>query len=92
MIYRRLLLLALIFVPASASAFMEIPFCPLGGPPGWFNRMTDNHHNYRYPPGFYPMAYPPAYQAYPGYQQPYMVPADQAGKPGLVNEADVPKH
>ncbi len=38
--YRRLLFLFLIFVPAISVAFPEIPFCPLGGPPGWFNRFA----------------------------------------------------
>ena len=60
-------------------AFPEIPFCPLGGPPGWWNRMVDDddHH---YPPPYYPpppvtpywnQAYPysyvPRYPLYPAY-------------------------
>jgi len=47
----RLMLLSSLLLPAGAMAFgfPELPFCPLGGPPGWFNRLTGQHHR-RYPP------------------------------------------
>ncbi len=28
---------------AFSFSFPEIGFCPLGGPPGWFNRVTGQH-------------------------------------------------
>jgi len=41
----------------------EFSFCPIGGPPGWFNRMTGQHdHDWRY-------SYPPPYP-YPNYITP----------------------
>ncbi len=51
------LLLIVSMFPAIALSFSfpEIGFCPLGGPPGWFNRMTGQHDRYYYPP-------PPMYQ------------------------------
>ncbi len=60
-----------IIVPGMAHAgFPEIPFCPLGGPPGWFNTLFDLDDRPRYPPPYvrYPSAYapPPA----PGYFYP----------------------
>ncbi len=58
--------------PAVAVALPEIPFCPLGGPPGWLNRLTDDddHH---YPPPYYP---PPPVAPYwsPVYPAPYVLP------------------
>ena len=70
------ILLAPTLLPQSASAgFPEPAFCPLGGPPGWFNRMTGQHHKRRYlpPPGYAPArplrwrepAYYPPYQSLP---------------------------
>ncbi len=45
------------------AGFPELPFCPLGGPPGWFNRLTDRDH--RSPPPYwlrYPLRpSPPSY-------------------------------
>jgi len=76
----------MLLISSSASAFPEIPFCPIGGPPGWFNRMTDNHSDYRYPPKFYPMPYPPAYQFYPGFQQPYMTPVNELPRPNTSGQ------
>jgi len=72
----------------TASAFPEIPFCPIGGPPGWFNRMTgDSYNQYRYPPAGYPLtypqAYPPAYPAYP-YSTPARVPLHRGVNPGAA--------
>jgi hypothetical protein len=62
-----LLLLGLATTNAHAFFFPEMPFCPLGGPPGWFNRITNNHHSYRhYPPRMYSPA--PYYQ--PRWQNP----------------------
>lgn len=72
-----------LFVPlaigsAGAVALPEIPFCPLGGPTGWWNRLTDDDHRY-YPPPYYPppvivpywnqpypYGYVPQYPVYPG--------------------------
>jgi hypothetical protein len=52
---------------AGATSFPEFPFCPLGGPTGWMNRITgyddydgyDRYNRYdRYPPpGYYPSPY-----------------------------------
>jgi hypothetical protein len=36
-----------------AQAFPEIPFCPLGGPPGWLNRIFDDDDHRYYPPPYY---------------------------------------
>ena len=57
-----LALLAAGILPASAMAdFPEIPFCPLGGPPGWFNRLKgDDHRYYPPPPRYYPAQARPA--------------------------------
>ncbi len=74
-----LLVLAML-VPSVVQALPEIPFCPLGGPTGWWNRLTDDDDDRYYPPPFYPppmytpywnQAYPygyvPLYPVYPGY-------------------------
>jgi len=58
MIVKKLLLLSLMLGPAGAAAFPEIPFCPLGGPPGWYNRIFNDDHRYRPPPPYYRPAYP----------------------------------
>ena len=65
MMLKRLLLIGSMLVSTSISAFPEMPFCPLGGPTGWFNRMAGG-------PGYYPppaMLYPPPYRPMvaPGY-------------------------
>ena len=47
---------------ASSFRFPEIGFCPSGGPPGWFNRMTGQQNNRRYyspPPPMLQPLYPP---------------------------------
>jgi hypothetical protein len=67
-----LTLFCLSFSPASL-ALPELPFCPAGGPPGWFNhfvnRHTNNpwHHYQAYPvPQYYqPGHYPIRHQAQP---------------------------
>jgi len=72
MTFRQLLILLLLFGSAKAAAFPEIPFCPLGGPPGWFNRIAgDNDRYYWRPPvhANYPQPYQPAYL--PGYNTGY---------------------
>jgi len=52
---RAALLIPLLIGSADAWAFPEIPFCPLGGPTGWWNRMTDDDdHRYYRPPPYYP--------------------------------------
>jgi hypothetical protein len=75
------LLIPLMIGSASVSAFPEIPFCPLGGPPGWWNRMVDDDDDRRYyPPPYYPpsarapywnsvkpYSYYPQYPVYPSY-------------------------
>jgi len=64
-------LLGLAFiVPGMANAgFPEIPFCPLGGPPGWVNTLFDSDDRPRYPPPY--VRYPPAYAPpAPGYFYP----------------------
>ncbi len=57
-----LITLIILIVPIAASAgFPEFGFCPLGGPPGWVNRITGNHdrpyYNYWRPPMYYPVQY-----------------------------------
>ena len=54
-IYRLVILLILSVAAKSSYAFPEIPFCPLGGPPGWMNRLT--HHHRHYIPPYYPASY-----------------------------------
>ncbi len=84
--HRRLKQLVL-FVPLAIGstvtvALPEMPFCPLGGPTGWWNRLTDDDDRY-YPPPYYPppvivpywnQAYPygyvPQYPVYPGPRYP----------------------
>lgn len=68
------LILAGITLPSMASGFSfpEIAFCPLGGPPGWFNRMTGQHDRRYYapPPRVMRPVYPPV--APYGWQSPVM--------------------
>ena len=74
---RAVLALPLLVAGATAQALPEFPFCPLGGPTGWWNRLTDDDDRY-YPPPYYPpppvllywnQAYPygnvPRYPLYP---------------------------
>jgi hypothetical protein len=59
-------LMALLFAVTAEARFPEFSFCPLGGPPGWFNRLSGQSHRY-YPPPPYPLQAPviPYYRAYP---------------------------
>lgn len=50
------------------AAFPEIPFCPLGGPPGWANRIFDDRDDYYPPPAYYRAPY---WQGYPQYSPVY---------------------
>ena len=70
---RRLLIIPLLFLSLEAKAFFfpEIPFCPLGGPPGWANRIYNDDY-YRYPPPGYTAGY--WYRPYRG-SYPYSSPA-----------------
>jgi hypothetical protein len=63
-----LLVLALLLVPGAVQALPEIPFCPLGGPTGWWNRLTDDDDDRYYPPPFYP---PPQFRPYWNQAYPY---------------------
>jgi hypothetical protein len=63
----KILVAALLMLPMNAIAFPEIPFCPIGGPPGWYNRMVDNDRYYPPPPAYYPLPVAPAYRGYPVY-------------------------
>jgi hypothetical protein len=74
---------------ATTSAFPEFPFCPAGGPPGWFNYFNDKHDKNiwrrysqynpyiqnagRYP-GYPVPAYGPAYLQNNYLQPPYSYP------------------
>ena len=62
---RVVLVLSLLVGAATAQALPELPFCPLGGPTGWWNRVTDDDDRY-YPPPYYP---PPPVAPY--WNQPY---------------------
>lgn len=73
-----------VITPTTVYSFRlpEIDFCPLGGPPGWFNRITgQNDRRYYGPPppmlkpGFTPV--PPVnwYPAAPIQQQPVYFPS-----------------
>ena len=86
MLCRRLFLVALMFSPASVQAFPEIPFCPLGGPPGWFNRMSGDYRHYPNRPVWYPPPYQQFYQNRPLYQ----APAWGANGPGNINSPNPP--
>ncbi|MBT8130556.1 MAG: hypothetical protein KJP10_11225 [Gammaproteobacteria bacterium] len=55
-------LIPLLLGSAGAAAFPEIPFCPLGGPPGWWNRMVDDDDHYYPPPPYYPPLQAAPYQ------------------------------
>ncbi len=77
--YSKLPILALLLlVSSSAQAFFfpEFPFCPLGGPPGWANRiMHDDYYRYRH------VRRPPAYY-YSPYAAPAYLPAAYGMPPG----------
>jgi len=62
-----LLVLAML-LPGVVQALPEIPFCPLGGPTGWWNRLTDDDDDRYYPPPYYP---PPQFRPYWGQAYPY---------------------
>jgi hypothetical protein len=66
-------LLCVTSVNAQAFFMPELPFCPWGGPPGWFNRVTQNDA-YRYSPpayGYAPYAMPGQFVPYDApYRQP----------------------
>lgn len=62
-LFRICLLLIIWPTIVSGAGFPEFGFCPLGGPPGWINRMTGWDRNYS-PPVFqstYPYAFQPRY-------------------------------
>jgi hypothetical protein len=56
------------------ARFPEFGFCPLGGPPGWFNRLSGQSHRYYPPPIAYPQPDPVrpfyTYPVYPNTQVP----------------------
>ena len=68
-----------LLLPARSNAGLaEFAFCPLGGPPGWFNRLTGQHNKRSYyPPPVYPVYYP-AMQAVPVYAYPVSRPVNPA--------------
>ncbi len=75
-----LLFAGLVATTPVLAGFPEIPFCPLGGPPGWFNRLTGRDHPPP-PPGWYgdypaPQAAPawPPHPADPRQSDPWRVP------------------
>ena len=51
------------------QALPEFPFCPFGGPTGWYNRLFDDRDYYPIAPAYYPQ---PVVFPYWG-QQPVMV-------------------
>ena len=68
--------MALVLGSTGAAALPEFPFCPLGGPTGWLNRMFDDDDDRYYPPPYYPPPVMAPYwnQAYPyGYAPQYPV-------------------
>lgn len=79
----------------SVNAFPELPFCPMGGPPGWMHRFLDRHDHDR-PPVFYqPQGYYPRSRAYPPqifrYGQPSVVPGrDYDGNYGQRRQPVMP--
>lgn len=62
-----LVLLGLLFMTQVEARFAEFDFCPLGGPPGWFNRLSGQSYRY-YPPPAYPVR--STYMPYRGYAYP----------------------
>jgi hypothetical protein len=66
-------------LPVTTSAALpEIPFCPFGGAPGWFNRIFDDDRE-RYPPPWFYRQQWPLYAA-PGHGTPSSHP-EQANPP-----------
>lgn len=70
--YFSLTLLLISLLPLTSQArFPEFGFCPMGGPPGWLNRLTGEHKKRYYypPPPRYPAVIPNTWQrpfnAYP---------------------------
>ncbi len=63
-----LLLMGLVFATQVEARFPEFGFCPLGGPPGWLNRLNGQSHRY-YSPYYLPPSYQvrPSYMLYRGY-------------------------
>lgn len=66
--------LAFVIIPSVAMGFRfpEMPFCPAGGPPGWFNSMTGQNDRYYGPP---PAMFRPVYPTtapYNGWQSPLL--------------------
>ena len=62
---------------ATQAGFLkEFGFCPLGGPPGWYNRLSGQRPPYRFRPYpvYMPMYYSPVqtyrYPLYPQYRYP----------------------
>lgn len=78
---KRLLIVLVMVIPVNVNAFPEIPFCPLGGPPGWMNRMFNHHHRpvYYAPPVY---VYPPGYQSAIRRQMPPVPPGPAYSRPG----------
>ncbi len=73
-----ILLLVTGMLAAKANAFPEIPFCPLGGPPGWMHRILDRHGDHRhsglpYPAAYYSESYSSGAAPAP-FQQPFSYP------------------
>lgn len=72
--YSKVIALLLLVITGLGSmqvaAFPEIPFCPLGGPPGWANRLFDLDDDYYPPPRYYGAPY---WQGYPQYSPAYPV-------------------
>lgn len=86
LLFKRLLIIFAITLPADSLALKEIPFCPVGGPPGWWNHFVDKDdsrkwHRYRHiPPGYYQHYYyqvyapPVSYPVYPVQTHPLLNP------------------
>jgi hypothetical protein len=75
-----LLLMGLVFATQVEARFPEFGFCPLGGPPGWLNRLNGQSHRY-----YSPYYLSPRYQVRPTYMpyQTYAYPAQQF-RPGFI--------
>jgi hypothetical protein len=85
-IIRTLVALALL-LPASSMALPEIPFCPFGGAPGWFNRLFDDDPP-RYPPPWVYQPMPPVQYPHARWQPPFAAPhADPMALPATVRQS-----
>jgi hypothetical protein len=74
---RLLLALFSLLLTVESQAFPELPFCPAGGPPGWFNRLThhrDHNRWYRNMQYNTPQYYQPAYISSQPYTPAYSIP------------------